>query len=65
MKVYAEKDPTQLPWGELGVDVVLECTGKFRSMEEVSKHIEAGAKKSDPFSTSKGCNAYICHGCQP
>ena len=45
VKVYAEKDPAQLPWGELGVDVVLECTGRFRSMEEVGKHIEAGAKK--------------------
>src|SRR5574344_1016874 len=35
VRVFAEKDPAQLPWGELGVDVVLECTGKFRSMEDV------------------------------
>ncbi len=53
VKVFAEKDPAQLPWGELGVDVVLECTGKFRSMEEVSKHIEAGAKKGDSFCASE------------
>ncbi|MBM7666597.1 glyceraldehyde 3-phosphate dehydrogenase [Solibacillus kalamii] len=46
IQVLSEKDPAQLPWGELGVDVVLECTGRWRSMEEVSKHIEAGAKKA-------------------
>lgn len=46
IQVLSEKDPANLPWGELGVDVVLECTGRWRSMEEVSKHIEAGAKKA-------------------
>lgn len=46
IQVLSEKDPAKLPWGELGVDVVLECTGRWRSMEEVSKHIEAGAKKA-------------------
>ncbi|HBT71191.1 MAG TPA: type I glyceraldehyde-3-phosphate dehydrogenase, partial [Lysinibacillus sp.] len=54
IKVYAEKDPAQLPWGELGVDVVLECTGHFRSMEEVGKHIEAGAKKAILSAPAKG-----------
>lgn len=54
VKVYAEKDPSQLPWGELGVDVVLECTGRFRSMEEVGKHIEAGAKKAILSAPAKG-----------
>ncbi len=39
------KDPAQLPWGELGVDVVLECTGIFRTTEKAMLHIEAGAKK--------------------
>ncbi|MGI9665983.1 MAG: type I glyceraldehyde-3-phosphate dehydrogenase [Acidimicrobiia bacterium] len=42
--VYAERDPSQLPWGELGVDVVIESTGVFRSHEAASKHLEAGAK---------------------
>ena len=42
--VYAEPDPAQLPWGELGVDLVLECTGKFRSESGLSKHLEAGAR---------------------
>ena len=59
------KDPAQLPWGELGVDVVLECTGRFRSMEEVGKHIEAGAKKRFYRHQSKRRNAYICYGCKP
>ncbi len=41
--VYAERDPAALPWGDLGVDVVLESTGVFRSREAASKHLEAGA----------------------
>ena len=45
MKIYAERDPKNLPWKELGVDVVLECTGFFTSKEKANAHIEAGAKK--------------------
>ena len=45
IKIYAEKDPANLPWGELGVDIVVEATGVFRKKEQISKHIEAGAKK--------------------
>ncbi|RBP41605.1 type I glyceraldehyde-3-phosphate dehydrogenase [Garciella nitratireducens] len=45
IKVYAEKDPEKLPWGELGVDVVIESTGRFRDKESASKHLKAGAKK--------------------
>ena len=54
IQVLAEKDPANLPWGELGVDVVLECTGRFRSMEDVSKHVEAGAKKAILSAPAKG-----------
>ncbi|MCP4307272.1 MAG: type I glyceraldehyde-3-phosphate dehydrogenase [bacterium] len=43
-KVYSERDPENLPWGELGVDVVIESTGIFRSHEAASKHITAGAE---------------------
>ena len=43
--IYAEKDAVNLPWGELGVDVVLECTGFYTSKEKASAHIKAGAKK--------------------
>ncbi len=45
IKVFAQRDPAKLPWGELGVDVVFECTGFFRTRETAGKHIEAGAKK--------------------
>jgi len=45
LKVMAEKDPANLPWGVLGVEIVLECTGIFRNREKMNKHITAGAKK--------------------
>ncbi len=43
--VFAEMDPEKLPWKELGVDIVVECTGHFRDLEGANKHLEAGAKK--------------------
>ncbi|MDY4255757.1 MAG: type I glyceraldehyde-3-phosphate dehydrogenase [Oscillospiraceae bacterium] len=45
LKIYAEKDANDLPWGEIGVDVVLECTGFYCSKEKSMAHINAGAKK--------------------
>ncbi|MFI3176624.1 MAG: type I glyceraldehyde-3-phosphate dehydrogenase [Eubacteriales bacterium] len=45
IKIYAQRDPKDLPWGDLGVDVVLECTGFFASKSAASAHITAGAKK--------------------
>jgi glyceraldehyde 3-phosphate dehydrogenase len=45
IRVCAERDPAKLPWGELGVDVVLECTGFFTTKEKASAHLRAGAKK--------------------
>jgi glyceraldehyde 3-phosphate dehydrogenase len=42
--LYKEKDPTQLPWGKLNVDIVFECTGVFTKGEDLAKHIQAGAK---------------------
>ena len=45
IKIYAEKDAANLPWAEVGVDVVLECTGFYTSKEKASAHITAGAKK--------------------
>ncbi|MDH3428713.1 MAG: type I glyceraldehyde-3-phosphate dehydrogenase [Gammaproteobacteria bacterium] len=45
VKVFAERDPAKLPWGDLGVDVVFESTGLFRTRETAGKHIEGGAKK--------------------
>lgn len=45
IKVFAEKEPMLLPWKELGIDLVFECTGKFTKEEDAMKHITAGAKK--------------------
>ncbi len=45
IKVFAQRDPAQIPWGELNVDVVLECTGFFTSKEKASAHLKGGAKK--------------------
>ncbi len=55
--VLSERDPAKLPWKDLGVDVVLECTGFFRSVEKASAHLAAGAKNvivSAPFSGESG-----------
>lgn len=54
IRVYAEKEPNKLPWSALDVDVVLECTGKFTSLEDANKHIEAGAKKVVISAPGKG-----------
>ena len=45
IKIYAEKNAADLPWGEIGVDVVLECTGFYTSKDKAQAHIDAGAKK--------------------
>ncbi len=54
IKVYKEKDPSNLPWEELGIDVVLECSGHFTKYEDAYKHIEAGAKKVIISAPGKG-----------
>jgi len=45
IRVFAQRDPAQLPWGSLGVDVVLECTGLFTTKEKASAHLKGGARK--------------------
>jgi len=45
IKILAEKDPAKLPWKDLGIDVVLECTGLFTKIDDAQKHIKAGSKK--------------------
>ena len=54
IRVYSEKDPSLLPWGELGIDVVFECTGLFTSDEKAMAHINAGAKKVIISAPAKG-----------
>jgi glyceraldehyde 3-phosphate dehydrogenase len=54
MKIYANPDPEQLPWGDLGVEVVLECTGFFTTKDKAEKHIKAGAKKVVISAPAKG-----------
>jgi glyceraldehyde 3-phosphate dehydrogenase len=56
IKIYAEKDPTKLPWKALDVDVVLECTGKFTDAAGCGKHLEAGAKRVLLSAPTKGEN---------
>jgi glyceraldehyde 3-phosphate dehydrogenase len=56
IKVFAEKDPANLPWKDLDVDVVLECTGIFTSEEKAMAHINAGAKKVVISAPAKGGN---------
>ena len=54
IKVYAETDPNNLPWNELGIDIVFECTGRFTSLESASAHINAGSKKVIISAPAKG-----------
>ena len=54
VKVLAERDPANLPWGELGADVVIESTGFFTDRENAAKHLDAGAKKVIISAPAKG-----------
>jgi glyceraldehyde 3-phosphate dehydrogenase len=62
LRVLAEKDPAQLGWGDLGVDVVIESTGRFTDRENASKHLEAGAKKVIISAPAKGEDITVCLG---
>lgn len=62
IKVFAEKDPAKLPWKDLGVDVVFECTGKFTKKEKAMAHIAAGAKKVIISAPGEGVDATIVYG---
>jgi len=60
IQIYAERDPENLPWGKLGVDVVLECTGFFTDKDKAMKHVIAGAKKVVISAPAKGDLKTIC-----
>ena len=57
-----ERDPANLPWKALNVDIVLECTGLFTSREAAAKHIEAGAKKVIVSAPGTDMDATVVHG---
>ncbi len=62
LKSYAERNPADLPWGKLGIDIVLECTGIFRDAESAGKHLAAGAKKVIISAPGKGVDGTFVLG---
>ena len=62
VKVLAEKDPAKMPWKDLGVDVVFECTGKFTSKDKAMAHINAGAKKVMISAPGENVDATVVYG---
>ena len=62
IKVTAERDPTKLPWGELGVDIAMECTGIFTSRDQAAMHIEAGAKRVLVSAPASGADLTVVYG---
>ncbi|WP_340115188.1 type I glyceraldehyde-3-phosphate dehydrogenase [Pelagibius sp. 7325] len=62
VKVLSERDPAKLPWGDLGVDIVLECTGIFTSKEAAGKHLEGGAKKVLVSAPASGADITVVYG---
>ena len=62
IKVLSERDPSQLPWGDLGVDIVVESTGIFTAREKAALHLSAGAKKVIISAPAKGEDITICMG---
>ncbi len=62
MKVTAERDPTKLPWGELGVDIVAECTGIFTKRDKAALHLEAGAKRVLVSAPADGADLTVVYG---
>jgi glyceraldehyde 3-phosphate dehydrogenase len=62
LRVLAERDPATLPWKDLGVDVVLECSGRFTSRDEAAVHLKAGARKVLISAPAKKADVTICYG---
>ncbi|MBW1731282.1 MAG: type I glyceraldehyde-3-phosphate dehydrogenase [Deltaproteobacteria bacterium] len=62
IQIFSEKDPARLPWGDLGVDMVFECTGLFRERDKAAAHLEAGAKKVIISAPAKGPDITIVMG---
>ncbi|MDZ7601366.1 MAG: type I glyceraldehyde-3-phosphate dehydrogenase [Hoeflea sp.] len=61
-KVFAERDPKNLPWGDLGIDIVMECTGIFTARDKAAFHLEAGAKRVLVSAPSAGADKTVVYG---
>ncbi|MEE9419882.1 MAG: type I glyceraldehyde-3-phosphate dehydrogenase [Desulfatiglandaceae bacterium] len=62
IEIYSEREPGRLPWGDLGVETVFECTGLFRDREKAAAHLEAGAKKVIISAPAKGPDLTVVMG---
>ncbi len=62
IEIYTEREPGKLPWGDLGIETVMECTGLFRDKEKASGHLEAGAKKVIISAPAKGPDVTVVMG---
>lgn len=61
-KVFAERDPANLPWGDLGIDIVMECTGIFTARDKAALHLKAGAKRVLVSAPSDGADITVVYG---
>ncbi len=62
IRVFSERDPAKLPWKDLGVDIVLECSGHFTDRAKAALHLDGGAKKVIISAPAKGADATLCFG---
>jgi glyceraldehyde 3-phosphate dehydrogenase len=62
VKLFRQKDPKQIPWGSMGVDLVLECSGKFNKRSEAAQHLESGAKKVLVSAPAEEADSTIVYG---
>jgi glyceraldehyde 3-phosphate dehydrogenase len=62
IRVFAERDPRKLPWKDLGIDIVMECTGIFTDRDKAAAHLEAGAKRVLVSAPSKGADLTVVYG---
>jgi len=62
IEIYTEREPAKLPWGDLGIETVMECTGLFRDREKAAGHLEAGAKKVIISAPAKGPDITVVMG---